>query len=756
MPHGLASGLGALGLAGAQVPIRFPGAGPGGAAIPAYLRIDVLDPVSGARVIRDLPHLHASEWEVKGMQYGTSGSSAVGSFTIPLYPPFSAEFEAAAADYGKLAYGQRVEAYLGDVAGGPPKFSGYVRQLPLDFTKYEVKGVDSLDLLEKAKTYRTEFLTLRSDQLAQRGMQGWAGLGFGDDFSGGSMASYSQGGAGNTANPWSATTDEGFPVARATGAATAESIFLSSTSIASYTNTISEAYAHQVVPARGSGYQLSPGLVLAAADLLNFWVFEFAILDDTASGRVGIYPQIWQQTAGVYTVRNVGAPIAYLQTAAPGQADMRCIMQVVGTYDTTSQVFTWRVLVNGIDINCTYSFSTATPPAGKLGFRTVATVQNAALSVTQLLNRNLANLFQPGKVATGTQEISQVFSRVSSLDFLNIAAAMETWLWRKNPQPGLFQDTIDVGPSPGTVGQDLSAGVRYEEGINLVKPQVNAQVEPLTTHIELSGAAGSTNSGYVSWPNLTGIAKYGWLTDTVSGPQVADFLTQVRLARLLSIIRSRPGSAKTMTILHDETAEAFRELDFITVHAPSVGLFNQRVQVLSYKWKEGQGTIDLVCDRWPIGSIDIAYRRFQDAVDALSSGHASLTPSTAGAIFDSMIGSPSVQTFHSGLQQGIANGSQAKCRFQLPVNVVGIQKATVSLNGSNAGNHALIVNGVDRTSAATPAGPYAGGDNGPIDITPWIGATAWNEVDVQNNTGSGGETIIFSITLYCVVKPPPN
>jgi len=59
------------------------------AALPGFLRIRVVNRISGVEITNDLPHLHSSSLHVVGYQPGNPSNSAIGTFSIDLHPPGS-------------------------------------------------------------------------------------------------------------------------------------------------------------------------------------------------------------------------------------------------------------------------------------------------------------------------------------------------------------------------------------------------------------------------------------------------------------------------------------------------------------------------------------------------------------------------------------------------------------------------------------------------------------------------------------------
>jgi hypothetical protein len=104
--------------------------------VPGYLKYRVVNRITGAEIISDLKHPHASTWTIRAMTPGGAASAAIGSFSIPLFAPGSEAFKANWADYKQLMPGSgeglRVEAYKGDVFGGAPFAAGVITSVDID------------------------------------------------------------------------------------------------------------------------------------------------------------------------------------------------------------------------------------------------------------------------------------------------------------------------------------------------------------------------------------------------------------------------------------------------------------------------------------------------------------------------------------------------------------------------------------------------------------------------------------------------
>src|SRR5215472_10415062 len=184
---------------------------------PGRLALRVLDNNTGAEVVRDLQYAHDCHWEVRALQQGMPGSSALGRFSF--HSPGAAraqEMKRWRVQWDAIAIGQRVEAYLGNVSAGTPQFTGIITDIKRRMeAPWEVTGVDSLWQLQQTQCLPQEviaFATNAANVIAYRFVGGVETV-WDDDFSGGSTDLTNN----YNISGWSATTDPvfGFPAVTA-------------------------------------------------------------------------------------------------------------------------------------------------------------------------------------------------------------------------------------------------------------------------------------------------------------------------------------------------------------------------------------------------------------------------------------------------------------------------------------------------------------------------------------------------------------
>lgn len=654
-----------------------------GGVVP-YLWYRVLDPF-GNEVVSNLAHLR-SKWNIKAPMPGqVTGASVIGDFQVDLPPPGTPEWRDNAQDFAKLAINQRIEGYYGQPGAGNPRVTGIIREKPSTFNSFALKGIDSIGILLGTSTGRSEQFNGRTDQLFMYALQGYAmQANSSDDFSGVIATLWNNNGGWSTnANP------NGLAAIKASNSG--DGVLSSKTSYANatYNNCYISGWFY-LICANTTGSVAEAGCIAAYQDINNYILgralMRQAFTQGSANSRYEVDAEIWIKSLGTWTllVRKNNVVVtannnAWLQVSLFGK-------QIGATYQ-------WEVQINGSPSGCLYQYQAT--PAGSTGYRSLITSNtmgpftfNAANSscwvsnVTFVAKQNLVN---PGNIVQGTKSIMQTFSNTHSLDMVNLAAMTEGYSWRKNPGVGI--DTIDFGPSVGT---DYSSRVFFIEGDNLEsRSSIDTNFDQPVTANRLFGSPGQDNAGYIEWVNIAAAKQYGLWIGTLSVDEASDFGAQQRLVQTITNLQAAPGSAKDLFVIRDEqTADVWRELDYVTVVSPRLGLNNQVVQVMSYTLEEGSPAQEIIGDQYPKSMIVSDLRRLRSLLDGLASGTASVSPSVSssqgGVVYDSRYGTPGILTFSGGYQpcSGATSGNDYngtgaqpyRLGFQIPTNFAVIQK----------------------------------------------------------------------------------
>lgn len=792
MPHGLASGLGNLGLGGDVQAAIAESSTHGLAVVPEYLAIRVTD-IDGNVIIPNLPHPHRSRWEVRGFQGATGGNSNVGSFELPLYEPWTAEGMAAAADYALLSYDQRIEAYMGDVIAGRPRFSGIVREIDRAPDGFKVRGASWDYLLQLQKTTRGEPFFGDTRTLARAMTGNWEEL-WSDDFSSGSLAAYSTASFGSFSSFRSATDPlTGFPAVLGScldgaligGTAYIQLLTNQTFPQSAWDDCMLEALIH-FTPDRST---LGPfaaffaplsmgraGIVIDAGSTDGqLTPNPAALLKSGLAGptdTTGIITPDTQVISGGLDLHSVNSglgPVLWAQPSATGGVDVLAQLIVQGKWTGTQYI--WRMLVNGVD--CGVTTTTAARPTGgaSVGLVVIANdIQGppntgpTAYFTNFVFRSRAPRWFQLGSYAPATKTLTTLLNRASQSDLLGQTATIEGYVLRSTPAPGA--DVIDWGPGPvpppppgvTAIGADLSHGVVFREAENLVNVKLEPNAETLATDIELTMGS-TTDTASIHWTNIPAARQFGVLTDFGDSLRTGDVQSDIAWARTLAQFRGTPGAAKTIEVLRDTaTADRWREMDYVTIDAPRLGLRMAQVLVVGYDFVEGDPTMTIVGDQFPISRMDPITRRWWGQVAALSEGAMAISPSSFTTPFDSTFGQPQTATYGntplavSGLNWGPL--SLARALVSRDASFLFRASLSWSVTGTVAANFTLAPASSTLATIISPDGTaatgYTAGDGGPVDVTNVMqGQPGWFEIASQAATGTGGTgTVMAQLTLF--------
>ena len=434
----------------------------------------------GQTLIEPLPHPHLSTWNTHGFQVGAPGSSVVGDFTVPLWPPRSDEYAFYKREFDlvrKQGSMMRIEGYIlgpdGEYMFGIPVFSGIITKITHELDKFEIQGFDTFWLAQQQVLYPGQSIAIDSSDA--RGGAGYVFSNFNriesllyyDDFNGHTYplahadTDYSAGvqytfpvGAS-----WGLVTDEGLKAYRVSG--TPERIMLAQFSknpptslflsnFFSASTVVYSAWFHVTGKSLTSGISSTCELVLGDDGTGQNHVMARALL--SANGTTfDVLAEIWTRQGGTYT--NRAAKTAF--TGLTG--DFRCQVIAIMTAGAGNQPRI-TVLINGKDTSCTFDLSTInfTGSGNFYGFRwSPAGAETATLNVASpcLKRRHLSFDLMPGTsqnpyafdgvpVATPTFDwssnqrgggaLSMNISGMTFLDLWAMAASMTGWVFRKH------------------------------------------------------------------------------------------------------------------------------------------------------------------------------------------------------------------------------------------------------------------------------------------------------------------------------------
>lgn len=579
----------------------------------------------GNTIIEPLPHMHQSTWTINGFQSGAPGSTTIGNFTIPLYPPVSKEYHLYKGIYSLIQYGLRIEGYVLDEAGEymptTPVFSGIITKISKLLESYQIEGFDTLWLAEQNVFYPGQTFVGTGNDILQ-GITDIEFLTLLDDFSG---HQYPSGITYTTAigTPWTHNAvDEGLTglsiAAPSSEAITVfagpgtfpTSLFLDLSNLSQEDSVVISGWFHIPAPSIANG-DLIGAEMLIGSDLAG----QNGILCRAEIGGTGtnynISADIFKKVSGSYT--SLVSKSAF--TALTGDAQIQLTIIVSGTNVT--------VVVNGNDTQCTAT-TTGLIAGGYTGIRAVANGANVGKTiffsfpyikervVNTAFNINaIANCFNSAGQGglTGQFNMSLNLSGLTMLDLWAIGATAEGWVFRKYPfrmgssqeapPPsigGVFIGDLIVWGFQGTFLDPLAAGaginlinqIILEEGREVISGGQNPNSESLGTELKFGFSASASGSGNITWPDPLGLTVLARIpgnpnsppliiTDVANITGVGDFLAARRMAQSLGAHKSLAGQAKTFTILRTPeiaqtrldlfNSEAFDFIDANTFYA---------------------------------------------------------------------------------------------------------------------------------------------------------------------------------------------
>ena len=150
---------------------------------------------------------------MRAFQPGNPGSSALGAFTVKLFPPGSEQYAAAKATYDQLDYFQRIECYV----GGKLYYAGIVTGIRKTYgasSSFELTGHSDIVLANLSAPFPGELLSNDVTSAILKSYMGTNELGWSDTFNPFTAGNYNSSNLpGLTAGTWTGTTDDGFNVA---------------------------------------------------------------------------------------------------------------------------------------------------------------------------------------------------------------------------------------------------------------------------------------------------------------------------------------------------------------------------------------------------------------------------------------------------------------------------------------------------------------------------------------------------------------
>lgn len=589
--------------------------------------LSILNPAY--EITNDLPHLHTSSYTVQAMQPGNPSSTALGSFTVNLFPPGSEGFAAAKAVYDQLDYYQRIEMYESHDGASLGKlvFAGPITGIDRSYSTssaFVLTGASDLQWANLSRPFPGETLSLNygsgssinASYRQSRNHFGTNELGWADSFSPFTSASYTSASLPSlSSGSWSGTTDDGLNVASCATGTGAVLISKVGASAQDQRGTYMVEVAGRLLPsadATNAG-KLGVGISVSNADCNN------CILVYVTAKKNGSHWDL-NVTSTVYAFGALSASVATSSAFTTTEDPEGYIPVTISLHDINATGS--AVVVNGKVVQG--SGGGLTPPAA---FPLIAGATNypfmfSGAPATGTATTYISNLIQqvryaddqnPGLAAfksgtIGTPGHSLAAFADSSPTFLEVwsrAATREGWYWRYTPQAYVVGartlGTVDLALDPGTDRGTNQSVVFSRISGNLIGFHVSANADQFASGTAASSLSGTDGGGIAPWRDVSTMTKYGVIDDQVLAVTAANFSEQRAASRQILSNKVALGSAlsKSALVLRDpQTAGTWRELDRVTIHDPEMGQNYQLTRILAYTFTEGQATQSLVLDQF--------------------------------------------------------------------------------------------------------------------------------------------------------------
>ena len=605
-------------------------------AILGYDRIRIVNRVTGAEVVSNLAHLHQGSWVKRAMQQGSPGSVAIGDFTIKLHPPGSEGYAANSADYNKLLPGSgeglRVEAFLGDgaiLATPSNGRAGIITQVNLQDggnSVFELIGKTDEWIAQAQRTYPGEIIhgTAYDTVSIVKEFIGNHAVGITDQFNPYVSGNYTSSNLpALTAGTWTGTTDtNGINSNVVTNSTGTGAVLISKTSMnfgvdADANGTMIAECICRLKPSGTSATnagRVGIGLSKVAGNTADCQVAYVTAKWNAGTSRYDLDAEIdvyvGNVSAGTTVYTNVLSSVDDPDGYIPLQ--LQLLNQIGGSN-------TVRFIVNGSPVS---TVGTGTI----LGFFPVFPMFMYGLPAAGGANAYFTNLLTAVRNTGGTTAWfnNGVFGtpahkfRVNQmppptfLDMWTVAATLEGWYWRYTPatmSSGVAKIGVVDFNTVGAIGTDHSGDIRFVKGDNLVSIRQQGNADTFGSDLQLNGYADASSGGIHYGRNLSAMTTYGWLSGVGMTLSVQDYVGLQRQAAQVAANKGTPGGSYIAVVNRDPaTADKFRELDYITVHDPEIGINNLKVLVLSITFDEGQPTQTLTLGQYGVADLVSAQR----------------------------------------------------------------------------------------------------------------------------------------------------
>lgn len=581
----------------------------------------------GTEVVHELPYV-TSTWQLRSIPFGAPGTAGVGSFTIELHTPSSRQYLTYFGLTSKLAKGQRIEGYEGQVGAGDPLVSGVITSITRNRDSYVVSGYTDLGLLADTETFPGETYHLSEARDGAYIVKRFAGanvLLFGDDFNPYTPGNYTSGAApSGVAGTWAASTDDGLPVVMASAGTKAA---LVSTSLKAGTSLVLYRVTGRFFVSSGAPTSVigSFGLFFSSSDFNN-GMAVYLTANWASPNNVDLHIDLYSggtlvgsaTQAAMFTIDDLGTPwpfeIQVLQDGAEG------LQQTPFTI----------VTVNGKQSTATLSSGAGTSVKAGLYFsqgdgtsNSVAYFNGVELRSRRVLADTASAFFTAGTISAGgartltTRRMAPTFlEELANAQDLSGNRLMFTPKAMKAGSETL--GVLDFGAAPGL---DLSASGEFVHGQDLIDVEESTPTDGFGTSVNMVAGATADGGGSIHWSNIPQMKTVGILGGQVATLSTLDFKAlRSNARRVVSNISAT--SATAIIVRATPLARRVRLLSKIAFHAPTRGLVHQTATVVGIDFATGEGQLKFYLEQLP-GGLGVEGRRITTGVARIAATYAS-------------------------------------------------------------------------------------------------------------------------------------
>jgi len=588
---------------------------------------------TGAEIVANVPHLHATTWQDRAYVPGQPSSSLIGSGKITLPAPGTDEFRNHADDFRAITIGQRVEGYLGDRVGRTPIFSGIVVP-PLDRranAPWEINFVNSIYMLQQSQLLPGEAITLGSyaGYGISRQLYGTQEVLWGDDFANwpGTSAPGAPAASDYNNTNWTWTAADpyfGLPaLVSGTQVFPTDAHLTTATTWGTGSGSIDAPWGQAIISVQGvmiAGSGSVAGNIgvwlIADSTTQNGLLVDAYMQPEALAGWYSVGLRITDRTSGTFT-QLASALIQHF--TSPLEFRLDAIFLVAPDDPAVSSPGIGSVLVkaifNGQDPGVQADYGLRQGP-GRIGLRTSVNAggsPNTYVNQLQFTSRTSGgivggswgtNRFGDAQFVNGGQIITAPITAQgqSHLDVISVGATWQGAYLRVDPGAGHKSDKINFGGdgthiSSTNPGNDLTGVIQLIEGVNieLSDSRVATVPEIYGTGVKLNSLVSPESGGSVVWtaPGKPGDAV---VLGTTSEMAIPGFTLLSRYASRIRDRRLDPLVAVAVRVIRDQKwcsvndGAGPRVCDMVLVHMPTLGVNWQSLVIAGIDHEEDQAT----------------------------------------------------------------------------------------------------------------------------------------------------------------------